>query len=70
MPLLIACESVVNDQCQNPQYIEVTEEALLYLDSYTAFVEDFYWVGFNSVLGLFVAGLGVGLILKLVRKLK
>jgi hypothetical protein len=67
---LLVCDSLVDGQCVNPSTIEITQEALNYLDSYTGFVEEYYWVGFESVIGLFIAGLAVGLILKQVRMLK
>ena len=67
---LLFCESVTSGQCNNPTYVEVTPETLSFLDSYSGFVEEYYWVGFNSVIGLFIAGLAVGIILNQVRKLK
>ncbi len=70
MTKLLVCDSLNNGQCVNPSTIEISEAALNYLDSYTGFVEEFYWVGFESVIYLFIAGLAIGLILKQVRMLK
>lgn len=67
---ILICDSVLDGVCQNPTGIEVNPEFINLISSYQGFVEDFYWVGFNSVMGLFIAGLGIGLILNIIRKLK
>ncbi len=67
---ILVCDDLINGECVNASTIEVSQESLNYLSSYTGFVEEYYWVGFESVMGLFVAGLAVGIILNVVRKLK
>jgi len=67
---LLLCGSIDAGQCNDPEYVEVSADLVTYLNQYSGFVEDFYWIGFSSVLGLFITGLGVGLILKMVRFLK
>ena len=70
MPQLLVCDAVTNGQCDSPRYIEVDESALVYLEKYSGFVEEYYWIGFESVLSLFVVGLTIGLIINQVRKLR
>tara|TARA_B100001063_G_C16701354_1_gene522743 strand:+ start:1002 stop:1214 length:213 start_codon:yes stop_codon:yes gene_type:complete len=70
MPSLLVCESLDDGVCVNASTIEVSQASLDYLDQYQVFVEDYYFLGFSSVLGLFIAGLSVGIIINIVRKLK
>ncbi len=64
------CDSISNNVCVNPQFIEVNESVLNYLDQYTGFSEEFYIQGFMSVITLFIAGLSIGILINQVRKLR